>query len=671
MSNFSDLGSPPTIQPPIAPLRPWPRAVIGWVRRLLRKPGVYWKSLDALGRWELAAYLLLLAVALGMRLWDLGGRTLHYDELLHAWYSWLYAEGRGFVHTPIMHGPFLFNTNAALYVLFGSSDTVARLLPALFGTVLVGLPYLLRRELGRPGALVAAVLLAVSPNLLYFSRFIRNDIYMAVWVLGLVIVMWRFMERPRLRLLFAWVGLWAFAFATKETAYIVAAILGLALLLMALPDLARWAKDRLPLANLPPAGALLLVLVTVTLPLWAPALGLFQDLLGLVLVNPDPNDLVADATRADAPTGSPINAGLYVAVFVVAALATLSVAVGMLWHRRRWPLLFLAFGAVWLPLYTSIFTNWQGFFTGLWGSLGYWIAQQPVERASQPWYYYLITMANYEFLAVVPALVAVPFVVRRGTLFDRFLLYWAVASLIAYTLAGEKMPWLVVNITVPFALLSGRVLGLLMSWAPWRKFDFRRTPVALALAGVLVAMLGMTVFVAGRATYSYAGFQRPNELLVYAQTGQETTWAAQKIERIAAASGKGKQGLRVLVDETDSMSWQWRWYLRDYPLVTYRFLDDAALAEPLQADVVLLSKVTQERHGGTLAGFSPADELHQLWWFPNTVYAHLSPGTVLRAMATTAGWRGARDYFFLRQLDTPMYSANGVMYVADAYASIK
>ncbi len=38
--------------------------------------------------------------------------------------------------------------------------------------------------------------------------------------------------------------------------------------------------------------------------------------------------------------------------------------------------------------YTSIFTNGAGFFTGMVGSLGYWLEQQGVERGSQPWYYY-------------------------------------------------------------------------------------------------------------------------------------------------------------------------------------------------------------------------------------------------------------------------------------------
>ena len=38
------------------------------------------------------------------------------------------------------------------------------------------------------------MLLAFSPAMLYYSRFARNDILMAVWALGIVIAMWRYLD---------------------------------------------------------------------------------------------------------------------------------------------------------------------------------------------------------------------------------------------------------------------------------------------------------------------------------------------------------------------------------------------------------------------------------------------------------------------------------------------
>ncbi len=679
-------------------------------------------------RWELLAYAALVVVALGMRLWDLGGRSLHYDEILHAWYSWRYAEGLGYSHTPLMHGPFLFHVAGATYKLFGSSDLTARLVPALFGAVLVGLPYLLRRELGRPAALIAAVLLAASPSILYFSRFIRNDIYMAVWTLALVVVMWRYLERPRTALLVAWAALWALAFTTKETSYITAGILGLYLVLLALPDIRRWVSGRMRLRDLPPPAVLLLLLVTLTLPLWGPVLGLVQDWLGVVLVNPDPNDPVAGATRAATDTGRPVGVGTYVAVLITVALIGVSMLIGLLWDRRRWPVMMGVFLVIFLLFFSSFGSNWRGIFTGGWGSLGYWVAQQPVERAGQPWYFYLILSANYEFLALLPALVGAPFLLQRGRRFDLFVVFWAVATFAAFSYAGERMPWLMVGITLPLAVLTARSLGLLVEWLPWRRLGvlWAAAPMllgALALAmatlvvltvvrsetsassagigvglalavpagvglaaigwrrgvgptlglaglGVAALLLGMTVYNAGRASYSYAGYERPTEMLVYSQTGQETTRAARLLDRIARESGKGKEGLRLMVGESDNFSWQWRWYARDYPNLTFRSFKDSPLEGPPDVDVVLMSQTVEFSNRDALEGFTRVGELHHLWWFPNFVYKDVSSGDALGALVKRDGWRGAVDYFFSRRLGSEMYRAQGVVYVADSYAGL-
>ena len=99
--------------------------------------------------WEHAAYLALFLVALALRLWGLGDRAMSHDESLHALYSWKLYAGQGYQHDPMMHGPFLFFANALIYYLFGVSDFTARLVPALFGAVLVVLPYFLRKWMGR------------------------------------------------------------------------------------------------------------------------------------------------------------------------------------------------------------------------------------------------------------------------------------------------------------------------------------------------------------------------------------------------------------------------------------------------------------------------------------------------------------------------------------------
>ncbi len=165
---------------------------------------------------ELFAFVCLTLIAGVLRFWDLGTRMLHHDESLHAVYSYYLYIGKGYVHDPMMHGPFLFELNALVYFLLGATDATARVAPALFGTMLVGLPYFLRDRLGRTGAILTAALIAFSPTILYYSRFIRHDIYQIFFMLALVVATFRYLsDRKDLYLYFA-AGATGLAFADKE-----------------------------------------------------------------------------------------------------------------------------------------------------------------------------------------------------------------------------------------------------------------------------------------------------------------------------------------------------------------------------------------------------------------------------------------------------------------------
>src|SRR5882724_9125199 len=83
---------------------------------------------------DLLPFLVLTAIGFGLRIYDLGGRALHHDESLHAVYSWYLYIGRGYIHDPLMHGPYQFHVNALMYFLFGASDFTARLAAVLHGT---------------------------------------------------------------------------------------------------------------------------------------------------------------------------------------------------------------------------------------------------------------------------------------------------------------------------------------------------------------------------------------------------------------------------------------------------------------------------------------------------------------------------------------------------------
>jgi uncharacterized protein (TIGR03663 family) len=175
---------------------------------------------------EAAPFAAVTAAALVLRLVDLAGRPLHHDESEHAWFSWQIVTGHGYHYDPIFHGPVQFYLMTVMYVLFGVSDWVVRLAPALAGTLITALPFFLRRQLGTPAALLAAVVLCVSPSYLYFSRFAREDIYAACVTMALLVVVFRFLSGPSYWHPSLMLGLLAISFATKETTYITIFVAG-------------------------------------------------------------------------------------------------------------------------------------------------------------------------------------------------------------------------------------------------------------------------------------------------------------------------------------------------------------------------------------------------------------------------------------------------------------
>src|SRR5207247_4611019 len=97
-----------------------------------------------------------------------------------------------------------------------------------------------------------------------------------------------------------------------------------------------------------------------------------------------------------------------------------------------------------------------------------------------------------EFVPLILGILAI-FLVRSRQLFFWFCGYWFVAAVLIYRWAGEKMPWMLPQITLPLVLLSGRLLGQ-WSDAGWGRRAL--TGRGLATAGlVLLAMFALLAWI--------------------------------------------------------------------------------------------------------------------------------------------------------------------------------
>ncbi|RXE55881.1 glycosyl transferase [Methanoculleus taiwanensis] len=173
-------------------------------------------------------FFLIFLVALGLRFYQLDLKLFHHDEAIHAWFSYrLLTEGI-YTYDPMYHGPLLYYVTAGMFSVFGDSDLVGRVVPALLGLALIPLLYPIYRlgYLDKRQTLIAALFIAVSPGMVYFSRFLRNDIFIIFFTLVLLVSLLYYFERRETKYALIAGAAVGFGMSSKENMPIVLAIFG-------------------------------------------------------------------------------------------------------------------------------------------------------------------------------------------------------------------------------------------------------------------------------------------------------------------------------------------------------------------------------------------------------------------------------------------------------------
>ncbi len=505
--------------------------------------------------WEILIFAGIVLLAVLSRFYDLGARVISHDETSHVYYAWRLFRGMGYSHDPITHGPFQFHFLAFIYFLFGDNDFTARIPAAISSVATVLFLWKYRRYLGSWGTIAAAAMTLISPFMLYYGRYVRNEAFVALFGVVTIWSLLRYLETRQPRFLYWLSAATVLHFTAKETAFIytaqamvflgiifiddlirrkwetpnfrrvfIAALIAAALFL-ALVVVAQIAAPEAPEGVEAPAGMPLQLLVPLILVVVSLFLALLMAILGYGWKNlsqlPSFSALLVLGTLV-LPQLAPFpvewvgwepldysRVGMWRTGAFVIGLSAVAVAIGLAWNPQVW---LICAGIFYLPftlLFTTMFTNGAGFFTGLVGSLGYWLDQQAVERGSQPWYYYwLIQVPIYEYLPAIGSFFALigvgiqrllswgrnqeaegsPQVESRTPVFA-LLSFWALSSLVAYPIAGEKMPWLTVHIAFPLILLSAYGFQQMMTHFNWDAFRQKNGWLVMLLSGVLVLSL--------------------------------------------------------------------------------------------------------------------------------------------------------------------------------------
>ena len=544
------------------------------------------KKLFGKFNWYTVLVILIIIAAILTRFLGLGDRTISHDETNHVVPSYDLFSGLGYSHNPISHGPLQFHLIALSYFLLGDNDFSSRVPHAIasVATILFVL-FAYRKYFGKTGSLITATLFLISPFLLFYGRYARNEAFIGLFLVVILYAIIRYFDKRKNSSLYLLAATLALYFTCKETAYIHTAIMMIFFFVKMLAEIVHsklirpraflisillvlligisllgsiYVFRHLDLSTIDSnattlqsdqsipftsqlffVGEILKVILPGLIPLligiacmllvkkhlqWerlsaSPAFNVFILITTLVLplLAAFPVKLCGYDPIAYTSTTSNLLDLIYLVY-----LSSISIILGFIWNRDLWWKAACLFYSIFFVFYTTFFTNMLGALTGTVGSLGYWLAQQDVNRGNQPIYYYvLIELPFYEFLALAGSLLAVVLAIfkkhphqdgeeieaaniveeisepiqlmpLKNTLSTPILfLFWGIASLIAFSIAGEKMPWLTVHIAIPFLLLAGMTLGTYIDSIPWREKTNREKAV-----GILISLLIVVDFCA-------------------------------------------------------------------------------------------------------------------------------------------------------------------------------
>ncbi|HRH45423.1 MAG TPA: glycosyltransferase family 39 protein [Pyrinomonadaceae bacterium] len=495
------------------------------------------------------------AIAAFWRFWDLTLKPLHHDEGVNGYFLINLFRNGDYKYDPSnYHGPTLYYISLAFTKLFGLETFSIRASVAVFGVLMVAMVLCLRKYLGTFGSIVAALLVALSPGMVYISRYFIHEIFFVVCSLGIVLGVLFFIE-----------GRKAGMFAT------VLMTLLLLVCFVAPPMILANAigKDNPTLLWILQVGffaieAFLVFLVMRMLLSWNEGRPIY-----LILASASMALFFATKETAFITIGTMLIAcacvwvwrKLYVGMFGKIEeneLETTKISWGTFLQRFHesdsWLLLVavaVTFIYVSVVFFSSFFSYWGGV-VGAFEAYAFWTKTGTGDHTQNGYLAYVKWLKLTELPILILSAIGTLIALLKGRhLFAMFTGFWAFGLFAAYTIIPYKTPWLALSFILPMCLVAGYGLNEI----------FKNRDVAIKIFAGLVTLFAVVVLSYQTYDLNFQRYDDDQMPYVYAHTQRGFLDLIKEIEHYAEKSDKGKDSTIEIVSPD---YWPMPWYMREY-----------------------------------------------------------------------------------------------------------
>lgn len=587
----------------------------------------------------IALFVGIFAFILLSRLIRLDFKPPMHDETMFFFYSYLFVKSGSYNYMPILHGPLFMFVSALVYTLIGATDYTLRLAVTIVSIGLFGWVWGLRKNIGWKATLFTFTFFALSPAIMYYSRFWRNDVPLEVCFLGSLYFFVKFLEKGKGSFLYGSLLFATAAFCTMENSiFFFFTAFTFFLIILFTDILSKYFSEKtskkksllspeniLNIKNILPALISLFIICVISF---------------IVFWRTFEGTLFKDEFTVKRFFTAGVAFKFYFMFFATAAVtfAILLFIVHSIRNNygtsRIMPRIYglitnnifilisalISSTIIYILLFTTFLTNDKGFFQIYKETFAYWWGQHTEHRIKGAFHYHIPILLIYEFLPIfiifgglavslwrekfikkfiLPGwavftilftmifsfrakpidvqwwdknihltspvhiyiiltivffgmLQTIRYIMRKESL-TAFFLYWFWVSLLMYSYAGEKVPWLCLHIAVPMFFVAGIYIQKLLNDDLYKKWKMPMNTVFFALLFLTFTTSMKLCFVDPWDT---------RERLVYGHTTIEVKDACDEIRRISALLGT-REETEIIAEAGLLVNWPLRWYFRD------------------------------------------------------------------------------------------------------------